>query len=168
MMFFIGGIAYGSENTFTIPADPPAQSNNGLQQGPGFGPPPEAYAACKNKKEGDRAQFTDRNGVTLTGTCQSDGSRLVLRPDRPKGDSGCRQHNPPPEAYKACVGKKAGDPATLIDPRGQTLHGTCEEIGGKLALRPDRPQGDQPPPGAESSQPSDNTVSPNNTHAVQQ
>jgi hypothetical protein len=47
------------------------------------GPPPEAYAACTGKTPGSPAQFTDRNGETVSGVCESRGERLVLRPDRP-------------------------------------------------------------------------------------
>ncbi len=46
------------------------------------GPPPEAYTACEGKTVGDRAEFVDQRGETLTGTCQQEDDRLVLRPDR--------------------------------------------------------------------------------------
>lgn len=50
------------------------------------GPPPEAYTACEEKSEGDAAEFVSPRGDTVTGTCEMEGDRLVLRPD-----------NPPPE-----------------------------------------------------------------------
>jgi hypothetical protein len=50
------------------------------------GPPPEAYTACEGKSEGDAAEFVSPRGDTVTGTCEMEGDRLVLRPD-----------NPPPE-----------------------------------------------------------------------
>ncbi len=47
------------------------------------GPPPEAYTACEDLSAGDAAEFTSRRGDTVTGVCESEGDRLVLRPDHP-------------------------------------------------------------------------------------
>lgn len=47
------------------------------------GPPPEAYTACEDKSEGDEAEFVSPRGDTVTGTCELEGDRLVLRPDNP-------------------------------------------------------------------------------------
>ncbi|MFH2093273.1 MAG: hypothetical protein ABIJ31_13000 [Pseudomonadota bacterium] len=47
------------------------------------GPPPEAYTACENKNEGDTSEFISPHGDTVTGTCEQQGDRLVLRPDNP-------------------------------------------------------------------------------------
>jgi len=52
-----------------------------------------------------------------------------------------RTFTPPPEAYKACEGKTAGSQVQLVNPRGETITGTCQEKDGKLFLRPDRPMG---------------------------
>jgi hypothetical protein len=49
------------------------------------GPPPEAYTACEGKSEGDTAEFESPRGDTVTGTCEMEGDRLVLRPDNPPG-----------------------------------------------------------------------------------
>ena len=49
------------------------------------GPPPEAYTACEDKNVGDSAEFVSPHGDTVTGTCEQEGDRLVLRPDRPPG-----------------------------------------------------------------------------------
>ena len=46
-------------------------------------PPPEAYTACEGKSVGDTAEFESPRGDRVTGTCEEDGERLVLRPDRP-------------------------------------------------------------------------------------
>lgn len=102
------------------------------------GPPPEAYAACIGKTVGATATFVDPRGETISGTCQQEGERMVLRPDRSKGQAGNRQGGPPPEAYKACEGKTAGAVASFVDPRGETLSGSCEQEGQRLVLRPDR------------------------------
>ena len=50
------------------------------------GPPPEAYTACEGKSEGDTAEFESPRGDTVTGTCEMEGDRLVLRPDNPPDD----------------------------------------------------------------------------------
>ncbi|RWX45364.1 hypothetical protein H206_00970 [Candidatus Electrothrix aarhusensis] len=47
--------------------------------------PPAAYQECIGKKLGDAAQVTIPTGKTISGTCQSDGDRLYLRPDSPPG-----------------------------------------------------------------------------------
>jgi len=47
------------------------------------GPPPEAYTACEGKNVGDVAEFVNPHGDTVTGTCEQQGNRLVLRPDNP-------------------------------------------------------------------------------------
>ena len=106
------------------------------------GPPPEAYTACEGKNVGDESQFVSPRGDTVTGTCVEKDDRLVLRPDRSKGRrSGGRRQGPPPEAYSACEGKSAGDTAEFVSPRGDTVTGTCEQFGDRLALRPDRGKG---------------------------
>jgi len=46
------------------------------------GPPPEAYTACEGRCAGDTAGFVGPRGETITGVCEQDGDRLVLRPDR--------------------------------------------------------------------------------------
>ena len=51
------------------------------------GPPPEAYTACEGKSAGDAAEFQSPRGDTVTGTCEQEGDRLVLRPDNPPPDS---------------------------------------------------------------------------------
>ena len=52
------------------------------------GPPPEAYTACEGKSAGDAAEFVSPRGDTVTGTCEQEGDRLVLRPDNPPPDGG--------------------------------------------------------------------------------
>lgn len=141
LLFLMGGSAYGDQ------AAPRGAEGTQIRQGAGgefapqggprFGPPPEAYTACEGKNAGDAAQFVSPRGETVKGTCEQEGDRLVLRPDRPKGNSGGRRHGPPPEAYTACEGKSAGSLAQFVDPRGEMVKGTCEEEDGKLVLRPD-------------------------------
>jgi two-component system, OmpR family, heavy metal sensor histidine kinase CusS len=53
------------------------------------------------------------------------------------------RRGPPPEAFKACEGMSAGSSAQFINPRGETVKGTCEEEDGRLVLRPDVPRGDR-------------------------
>ena len=116
------------------------------------GPPPEAYAACEGKESGDQAEFASPRGDTVTGTCEQQGDRLVLRPDRSSrkndrrkgsrsGNGGGGHQGPPPEAYAACEGKESGDQADFTSPHGDTVTGTCEQEGNRLVLRPDhRPE----------------------------
>ena len=61
-----------------------AQRQGGRPQGP----PPEAYTACEGKSEGDTAEFESPRGDTVTGTCEMEGDRLVLRPDNPPARGG--------------------------------------------------------------------------------
>ena len=116
------------------------------------GPPPEAFNACEGKSVGDTAEFVSPRGDTVTGTCEQQGDRLVLRPDNPPGgnsdgndrssqNAGRRQHGPPPEAYTACEGKNLGDTAEFVSPRGDTVTGTCKQQDDRLVLRPDNPRG---------------------------
>ena len=52
---------------------------------PGMGNriPPAAYQDCIGKRLGDSVQIVTPNGRTITGTCQSDGDRLYMRPNPP-------------------------------------------------------------------------------------
>jgi hypothetical protein len=68
---------------------------------------------------------------------------MVLRPTHPKGQSGVKKHGPPPEAYKACEGKSAGSASQFVNPRGETVKGTCAEDNGKMVLRPDSNKGNK-------------------------
>ena len=66
-----------------------------------------------------------------------------------QGDKSSRGHQPPEEAFKACVGKSEGDTVSVTMPRGDTLEATCAKFGDKLAARPSRPPGGEdrgPPP----------------------
>ena len=108
------------------------------------GPPPEAYTACEGKNAGDTAQFENRRGETVSGTCENHNGILVLRPEGKQTSNNKRGRRvPPPEAYTACEGKSAGDTAQFENQRGETVSGICQEDNGKLALRPNRPQRQQ-------------------------
>lgn len=45
-------------------------------------PPPEAFQACEGKTVGSAAQLTTPRGDVVNGTCEKEGDRLFLRPDR--------------------------------------------------------------------------------------
>ncbi len=141
LLFLMGGLALGQpappyEEGSQIRQDAGGQMSQ--QGGRGFGPPPEAFKACEGKSAGITAQFTNPRGETVTGTCRSDGEKLVLRPDRNPESSRDGRRGPPSEAYKACEGKTVGSTAQFVDPKGETLKGTCGEENGKLVLRPER------------------------------
>ena len=130
-------------------------ANQALAQRPA-GPPPEAITACAGKQAGDQAEFTGRQGETVTGTCQAgkDGT-LFLKPDHPpqqgqqrgqqrnrsqQGAQGQRPAGPPPEALAACKGKQEGDQAEFTGRQGETVSGTCQAgKDGTLFLKPDHP-----------------------------
>ncbi len=65
-----------------------ACAQHGDRNGRRQGPPPEAYTACEGKSEGDTAEFESPRGDTVTGTCEMEGDRLVLRPDNPPDHRG--------------------------------------------------------------------------------
>ena len=72
LLLITGGIAYAQ------------------QGGSNFGPPPEAYSACKVKKAGDSATFVNPKGETITVTCAEDNGKMVLRPDSNKGNKSAK------------------------------------------------------------------------------
>ncbi|MBN2427926.1 MAG: hypothetical protein JXK94_06300 [Deltaproteobacteria bacterium] len=54
------------------------------RHGPGFhGPPPEAFEACKGKKEGDKVTIKTSPGDEITATCQRIPEQLLAVPDGP-------------------------------------------------------------------------------------
>ena len=63
---------------------------------PRRGPPPEAYSACEGKSAGNEAQFVGPRGEMVTGTCEKEGDRLVLRPDHSKAHPAGRRPGLPP------------------------------------------------------------------------
>jgi len=56
--------------------------NQGGGRSKGHQPPPEAYAACKEKNRGQESQMIAPSGKVMKGVCDSDGEQLVLRPYR--------------------------------------------------------------------------------------
>jgi len=135
MLFFLGGILYISK-VYSSDTNSSTSAQNSTA-GQKFGPPPEAYAACKDKKAGVSASFINPRGETVTGTCEQEGNQLVLRPTNNQGLSGGGHHGPPPEAYTACEGKSSGSTSQFVNPRGETVTGICQEENGKMVLRPD-------------------------------
>lgn len=111
---------------------------------PHHAPPPEAFKACEGKPVGSQSSFIDPRGETVKGSCETDGNgKIVLRPDRPNQSGATSEHQgPPPEAYAACQSKASGVRSQFVNPRGETVTGTCEQEGEKLVLRPDRSTGD--------------------------
>ena len=118
----------------TIAFSQVSNANNEQQPSERRGPPPAAFTACEGKIAGDQSQFETRRGETLTGTCEEargkNAGKLVLRPNN--------RRTPPQEAYAACEGKSSGDISQFKNRRGETLKGTCQDMDGKLVLRPER------------------------------
>lgn len=73
----VTGTCEPADDRLALRPDHPPERSRGRRHSP----PPEAYAACEGKSAGDTAQFSGRHGETVTGTCQQEGDRLVLRPD---------------------------------------------------------------------------------------
>ena len=101
------------------------------------GPPPDAYKACEGKVAGNMSQFVGAKGETVTGKCEQLDGKLVLRPDMLNGKPDVKSGGPPPDAYKACEGKAAGDLSQFVAAKGETVSGKCEQLEGKLVLEPD-------------------------------
>jgi len=78
---FVSVNAFGEEQS--------SQRKGGRRQGP----PPEAYTACEGKRAGDAAEFVSPRGDTVTGTCEQQGDRLVLRPERRRKDTDAGENN---------------------------------------------------------------------------
>jgi len=134
----------------------PSQADENQQSSQRRGPPPEAYTACENKSEGEAAQFENRQGEVLSGSCEIVGGenagKLVLRPNYREGQQSNKQQSnnqqnkgkrrgPPQEAFTACEGKTVGASSQFESRRGETLKGTCEEAkrdSNLLVLRPER------------------------------
>ena len=66
---------------------------------------------------------------------------LILMGGNAFAEQGGSNFGPPPAAYAACKVKKAGDSASFVNPKGETITGTCEQEGNQLVLRPDRSKG---------------------------
>lgn len=54
----------------------------------------------------------------------------------PPPGMGERPNGPPPEAFTACVGKKAGDAVTVTTPRGDQIKAVCEILDSRLVAKP--------------------------------
>ena len=83
-----------------------------------------------------------------------EGSRIGQEGNGAFSPQGGPRMGPPAEAYAACKGKSVGNAATFINPRGETVTGTCVQEGSQLVLRPDNRKGQSggmrhgPPPEA--------------------
>jgi hypothetical protein len=53
------------------------------------------------------------------------------------------RHEPPPQAYEDCKGKKAGDTVQHATPEGKVA-ATCVDSPQGLVARPSQPRGNQP------------------------
>jgi two-component system, OmpR family, heavy metal sensor histidine kinase CusS len=77
-------------------------------------PPPEAYQVCDGKSAGTPAQFVNRRGETISGICEEEEGKLVLRQTAPK--SGARMQVPPGLDQRPRP-QPAGDPQDKPAPR---------------------------------------------------
>jgi hypothetical protein len=113
-----------------------------MMPGP-HGPPPEAFAACKDLTDGAACTVTFHDD-TIDGTCHAGpgghGPLACIPADMPPPPP----PGPPPEAFAAC--KELGDGAACtVSFHGEALDGTCHsgpDGKGPLACVP----ADMPPP----------------------
>ena len=86
-------------------------------------------------------------GFALAGSC----ALLAVAQDKPAGKPqapasqapASPRHEPPPQAFADCKGKKAGDAIQHSTPEGKVA-ATCQESTKGLVARPDQPK--NPPP----------------------
>jgi hypothetical protein len=69
--------------------------------------------------------------------CIAMAQSVPPRPDAPGG------HEPPPQAYKDCIGKNAGDTVLHTTPEGKVT-ATCVDSLKGLVARPNKPRSNQP------------------------
>ncbi len=74
--------------------------------------------------------------VSLCG-CRAMAQSAQTRPDAPSG------HEPPPQAFEDCIGKKAGDTVQHTTPEGKVT-AICIDSAKGLVARPNRQTGLQP------------------------
>lgn len=70
---------------------------------------------------------------TATATAQETGQATQRRAERPE------RHEPPPQAYEDCKGRKAGDQIQHATPEGKVA-ATCAESPKGLVARPNQPR----------------------------
>ena len=86
-------------------------------------------------------------GSVLAGSCVL----LAVAQDKPADkpqpaasrSGASTRHEPPPQAYADCKGKKVGDAIQHTTPEGKVA-ATCEESPKGLVARPNQPKGSQP------------------------
>lgn len=81
----LAALACAAESSGSTDPQVASQQQPLAGEGPHRGPPPEAYAACEGKGEGDSCEVEFRDGKE-PGTCArhpNDGDKLSCRPNRP-------------------------------------------------------------------------------------
>ncbi len=61
---------------------------------------------------------------------------VTADPLPPPPGMGERPNGPPPEAFTACEGKKAGDAVIVTTPRGDEIKAVCEIMDSRLVAKP--------------------------------
>lgn len=66
-------------------AQPPEKKRGdaSAEQGPPREPPPQAYADCKDRKEGDKVQIVTPRNEKISATCTASPKGLFARPEHP-------------------------------------------------------------------------------------
>ncbi len=83
------------------------------------------------------------SAMVLTVVCASSAfAQPKLPASAPRAESPAR-HEPPPQAYADCKGKKAGDVIQHTTPQGQVA-ATCQDSLKGLVARPNQPKNSPP------------------------
>ena len=110
------------------------------QQGRGHqDPPSEAYTACEGKSEGDAAEFEDLHGDTVTGTCEMEGDRLVLRPDNIPAGKGMNGYSVVDTGQLTCYDDR--DELVTCPVEGESFYGQDHQHDGHQSSYTDNGDG---------------------------
>ena len=86
-------------------------------------------------------------GLILTGSCVLLANAQDKPAEKPQAATsrpgGSDRHEPPPQAFADCKGKKVGDAIQHTTPEGKVA-ATCQESPKGLVARPDQPK-NRPP-----------------------
>jgi hypothetical protein len=87
--------------------------------------------------------------LTATSAVQAQNNDAKKPPEAGMGER--PRHEPPPQAYEDCKGKKEGTVVQITTPREGKIAATCTNSPKGLFARPEHPPG--PPPGREDAPP---------------
>ncbi len=99
--FYAIALIFSIATTLTMPMAAHAQAPDrkpadaSADQRPPHEPPLQAYASCKNKKEGDIVEIVTPREEKISATCTASAKGLFARPERPPQKHENASGNPP-------------------------------------------------------------------------